>query len=131
MKLIALLLSFYMLIGSLIPRTDFSQLMHLGDLKAHYLEHQAEAATKNQSISFLDFCYIHFIDSSEHSEDNHEEEHQQLPFKSLNSIVALKSQEGITLPKTAYQFSFPAIPSYISPFYLNGFLTTICQPPSC
>ena len=131
MKLTALLLSFYMLIGSLIPRTDFSQLIHLGDLRAHYLEHQAEAASKNKSISFLDFCYIHFIDSSEHTEDNHEEEHQQLPFQSLNSIVALKSHEGIILPKTENEFSFPAISSYISPFYLKGFLTTICQPPSC
>jgi len=131
MKITALLLSFYMMLGSLIPRTDFSQLVYLGELKAHYLEHQEEAALEGVELSFVDFLCIHFIHTNEHSESDHEEDHHQLPLKTINSSTSFII-DHLTLPN----FNSPSRLStqeiaYTSPFYLIGFLSTAIQPPSC
>jgi len=131
MKYTALLLTFYMLIGSLIPRTDFSQLVHLGDLKAHYLTHKAEAIANNQTLSFLEFCYIHFVDTSQHSEDNHESEHNQLPFQSLNTVVQLDILSPTELSLSHSFVVYTNDQAYTNPFYLTGFGATFPIPPSC
>jgi len=78
-----------MLLGSFIPRTDFSQLVYLGDLKDHYLEHKVAAEQQNLSITFFDFLCQHFIDSNHHGEVDHEEDHHQLPLQTMNNFVEM------------------------------------------
>ncbi len=117
-----------MLIGSLFPYSDFSQLSHLADLKAHYLEHKTEAEQRNNSITFLDFLYTHFIDR--HSDADHEEDHHQLPFQSINASVTFLITT-ISLPVFSYSCKgFVKKIAYQCPFYLSGFLSTTIQPPS-
>ena len=119
-----------MLIGSFIPRTDFSQLVHLGELKEHYLEHQKEAALEGVSLTLFAFLYQHFIDSSEHSDVDHEEDHHELPLQTINSFV------NLMVPTTSlpdFEFStttFLSTISYQSPFYLSGFLSDTVHPPA-
>lgn len=130
MKIIALFLSLYMILGSLIPRTDFSQLLYLGELKVHYLEHKSVAEDQEHPISFLDFLYSHFIDISEHSDVDHEEDHHQLPLQTINFsnffiIDILMLPELINTSKKVLQKI-----AYLSPFYLNGFLFPAILPPS-
>lgn len=119
-----------MLIGSLIPRTDFSQLVYLGDLKEHYLEHKTEAAQQNLSISFFEFLYQHFIDSNQHSEIDHEEDHHQLPLQTMNSFVNLMLTPSFLLDLEWATTTFLPTISYQSPFYLSGFLSNMVHPPS-
>lgn len=119
-----------MLIGSFIPRTDFSQLVYLGDLKEHYLEHQKEAAIEGEDLSLFAFLYQHFIDSNQHSDVDHEEDHQELPLQTINSFVNLMVTTNF-LPD--FEFStntFLPIISYQSPFYLSGFLSNTVHPPA-
>jgi hypothetical protein len=119
-----------MALGSLIPKTDFSQLVHLGKLRAHYQEHQLEAALQHQSFTFFDFVYIHFINPDEHTDANHEEEHQQLPFQTItNAIVFIINHQVIPKFATRSQILLQHI-AYNNPFYLGGFLTNATQPPS-
>jgi len=119
-----------MLIGSFIPRTDFSQLVHLGELKEHYLEHQTEAALAGTSITLFAFLYQHFIDSNEHSDADHEDDHHELPLQTINSFVNLMVT---TTALPVFEFStttfLPTI-AYQSPFYLSGFLSNMVHPPA-
>ena len=130
MKITAFILAFYLLIGSLIPRMDFSQLMYLGDLKEHYLEHQEAAVEQQTSFTFLEFLYNHFIDSQQHSDVDHEEDHHKLPLQSFNGYVDFLLSSS-SLPEFVINKStFLLIIAYQCPFYLSGFQTNMVQPPS-
>ncbi len=119
-----------MLIGSLIPRTDFSQLVYLGDLKEHYQEHKAEAAQRNQPITFFDFLYQHFIDSNQHSDVDHEEDHHQLPLQTMNGFTNFMVTNSFLLHFEWPINTFLPIISYQSRFYLTGFLSNMVHPPA-
>lgn len=126
----ALFLAFYLLLGSCIPRSDYSQLGHLADLRAHFLEHQAEAIEAGETISFFDFLYIHFIDTNQHTDTNHEEDHQQLPLQSFNSVVSfiLSADAFLDCKLSTSTPSFTV--AYQNLFYLSGFLKNNMRPPS-
>ena len=130
MKITALLLAFYMLLGSFIPRSDFSQLAHIGDLRAHYLQHQAEANLQNQSITFLEFLYIHFIDLTQHAEGDHEEHHEELPFQSINLGISFLLTNMVLPVLVEIEPTLSPSILYQSPFYLVGFYPSTLQPPS-
>ena len=119
-----------MLIGSFIPRTDFSQLVYLGELKEHYLEHQKEAKIAGEDLTLFAFLYQHFIDSNQHSETDHEEDHQELPLQSINSFVNLMVTTNFLLDFEFFTNTFLPIISYQSPFYLSGFLSNTVHPPA-
>lgn len=119
-----------MLIGSLIPRTDFSQLVYLGDLKEHYQAHRAEAALEGVSITLLEFLCQHFIDSNHHADVDHEEDHHKLPLQTLNNFVNLMVSNS-DLPELTFTTNrFLSTISYQSPFYLSGFLSNMVHPPA-
>lgn len=87
MKIITFILAIYMLIGSLIPKTDFSQLLHLKDMMEHYTLHQEEATVAGNAFGLIDFIYIHFINPDAHELDDHEKNHdEQLPFQIFNTL---------------------------------------------
>ncbi|MFK7982988.1 MAG: hypothetical protein AB8G86_23615 [Saprospiraceae bacterium] len=130
MKIAALLLAFYMLIGSFIPRTDFSQLVYLGELKEHYQEHKAEAELQNLSITLFEFLYQHFIDSNQHADVDHEEDHHQLPLQTMNGFVDLMIPTSFLLDFEWSTTIFLPTISYQSPFYLSGFLSNMVHPPA-
>lgn len=120
-----------MLLGGLIPQSDFSQLVRLGELRTHYLEHKAEALAENKKLSFLDFLYIHYINLNQHADNDHEEDHHQLPLQNINNTINFFVNNTVPLSdfkETTTSFSPPI--AYQSPFYLGGFLSALVQPPS-
>jgi len=119
-----------MLLGGLIPRSDFSQLVHLVNARAHYMQHKAEAAAQNKAICSVYFIYIHFINTQKHDHADHEQEHEELPFQSINgSIVYLLNSLQLAELNLSKQTDFHYT-AYQSPFYLLGFLSTTVHPPS-
>ena len=120
-----------MLVGALFPRSDLSQLGRLADLKAHYLEHKAEAEQQNASITFFDFLSIHYLNTQQHnSNTDHEEDHHQLPFQSINGSVTFLLTTVLLPVFSDAEEDFIKTIAYQCPFYLNGFLSTTIQPPS-
>lgn len=75
-KYIALFMAFYFMFGSLLPRTDFSQLWQLDELVEHYQMHKAEARP-------LMFLWAHLTNPDGHEHPGHSDEHQQLPLQSV------------------------------------------------
>jgi hypothetical protein len=74
----AIFLGFLILLGSLMPQTNFEELAKLPDLIAHFQVHQM----KDESISFLSFINRHY--SSSH---RNEEDHSKLPLQKHCSCV--------------------------------------------
>ena len=79
-QITAIFLGFLILIGSLIPQTDFEELSKLPDLINHYQEHHA----KDDSLSFVSFLQEHYA-----SKHRNEEDHSKLPLQKHCSCVFL------------------------------------------
>ena len=78
--------------------TEIGQLLKLPNLIQHFSNHQED--TSGQNISLLDFLAIHYNDS-EHQSNQGKDNHQSLPFKTINqSVNTVLAFENIT------QFSF-------------------------
>ncbi len=77
-------MALYMLVGSLFPRTDFSQLVKVGNVVEHYRQHQADWRFSGEQLSLVQFLEIHFIAQDEHQQfPGHE--HSDLPFHTVNT----------------------------------------------
>jgi len=84
----AIFLGFLVLLGSMMPQTDFEELAKLPDLIAHFEEHQL----KDDSISFLSFINRHYSTSHRNEED-----HSKLPLQkhcSCMFIALIQSQSA-------------------------------------
>ncbi len=87
MRYLAFLLSVYFLIGGLIPHTDFSQLLKLGNLKAHYQVHHEETEDTHNKLSYFKFLISHlfFVHSHDNNHGHDHDDHQDLPFHSFGN----------------------------------------------
>jgi hypothetical protein len=123
MKLASLLLSLHILLGSLLPHADYTELSKLPDLYEHYQLHLAKS---NGKLSLTDFLAMHYTDS-QHSQSEGDVE---LPFQHHHTCVGAVVY---FLPDFQFQFT-PIEPtadlSYppLSPFFPTAF-TSIFQPP--
>jgi hypothetical protein len=130
LKPIAIILAFYLLLGSIFPRTDFSQLLRLADLAEHFSEHQAEAVANGQDVSWWNFLKIHFL----HTDHDHQEggdQHANLPFHSMDSSIAFNLL--CFSPKPPEQVLASAdsdLPFYRTTFPLSGYRPGIFHPPA-
>lgn len=79
----------------LCANTSIGQLLKVPNLLEHYKEHKNEDETS--TISFSQFIKLHY---SKNVDDNHEE-HQNLPFKTLDNVVSV-----FTFCFSQYQFHF-------------------------
>ncbi len=68
----------------LCSNTEIGQLLKLTNLIEHFTNHHEEF--NNHNISLLDFIIVHYGDEK-HDSDNKENNHQNLPFKTINSNV--------------------------------------------
>jgi hypothetical protein len=83
-KIIAITLSFQILLGSLFPRIDAVELAKIGELIEHYQEHKA---AENQDLSFVDFLIMHYSTASNHTKTA-KHSHQNLPnFNSHHAVI--------------------------------------------
>ncbi|WP_426092014.1 hypothetical protein [Flavobacterium sp. DSR3-2] len=93
-KIIAILFLFVFLCAN----TEMGQLLKLPNLLQHFSDHQKDYSSKN--ISLLDFIAIHYNDTQHHS-DQEEDNHQNLPFKTINQSV-----NNVLAFETIIEFSF-------------------------
>ena len=109
--------------------TEIGQLLKLPNLIQHFSNHQED--TSGQNISLLDFLAIHYNDS-EHHPNQGKDNHQSLPFKTINqSVNTVLAFENIT------QFSFRkpntisvnSTVSFSQDFYISSVFASIWLPP--
>jgi len=101
MRYTAIILSGYLLLGSIFPASDFCQLSRIPFLLNHFQEHQALAADKGEELNFLEFLSIHFYQTGEHPDSHPGSEHQDLPLQHLGSHIQLACQAE-TLPEVVF-----------------------------
>ncbi|MCB0559005.1 MAG: hypothetical protein H6573_03480 [Lewinellaceae bacterium] len=97
MKLTALILTLYFLLGSLLPGTDFSQLKKAPALWEHYNLHRSLVAAVGEKPSFFDFLYTHFWDTESHNHHDGGHSHQGLPLKTIHVFSHILPSGSIAL----------------------------------
>ena len=98
MKAMAMTLAVYLLLGSLFPRTDFSQLPRVAFAIQHLQQHLQEERASGEVRSVWEFAVKHFFNPQDHA-PGHEQEHSQLPLQSVNSIAAFTLTSPSVFPK--------------------------------
>ena len=128
MKFLANILAIYLLLGSFIPRTDFSQLLKLKDLQEHYQLHQLEARLAGVDFTIHEFLYDHFVQPDGHEHEG-EDDHEGLPMYSCPSsvLMAFANMDVEKMPSDLSVFS--TTPSFENNFYSFLSLSGIDRPP--
>ncbi|NRB46946.1 MAG: hypothetical protein HRU41_04690 [Saprospiraceae bacterium] len=129
MKLTAILLAFYIFLGSLFPGTDYGQFLRISDLVQHIQVHRLEAAEVGQAFSWKQFVYDHFINPDQHEHSNQTDNHE-LPFHVVNGTVLVWVGEVIDLTVNTQSPQIHHDKAYFNPFHLNGFQRSLKQPPA-
>ncbi|HMQ48552.1 MAG TPA: hypothetical protein PKA00_17610 [Saprospiraceae bacterium] len=126
MSLIAKILAFYFLLGSLFPKTDFGQLAHVPQMLQHYQEHRMFALQTGTSCSLLQFLQQHFMDpaSHEHSSDAH----NQLPFKHFHGSINYVIASALIIPPPSLGQLSCDLP-IAKEAILTGFIDNLFRPP--
>ena len=85
----------------LCANTEIGQLLKLPNLIEHFKEHQDHK--DEHSLSFIDFVKSHYNDNHKHSDTDKHDEHQNLPFKTINTnvntVIAFENQPTISFRK--------------------------------
>ncbi len=109
-RIIAITLSIQILLGSLFPRIDATELAKIGELIQHYQEHKA---TENHNLSFIDFLIMHYSTTSNHTKTA-KHSHQNLPnFNAHNSVLAYC--------EPAFKANIPSSEAHFKPFFEPNF----------
>lgn len=122
MKLTALTLALYLLLGSLMPGADYGQWGKWADALEHYQLHQQLAAEQGQELSFHDFLLEHFWNTDSHDHGDGGQSHQDLPLKHLHSfdhIVLQFFKPFIQLPPVVAKQVVPLALTHVSALYKN------------
>ena len=84
--------------------TEIGQLLKIPTLIQHFTEHHDD----DLDISFADFIDFHYNNDKQHSDTDKHDNHQNLPFKTINTnvntILAFESQTA---------FSFRKLPQHL------------------
>lgn len=127
MQLTAKILAIYFVLGSFLPKTDFSQLTKIYEMVEHYELHTLEANIEGMTYNFLNFLYDHFVNSDEHTHGD-ENSHQNLPFKVINSLITFISNH---FDFSGFSFSpvLSSQPKFVTNLHLTGFFSALFHPP--
>ncbi len=117
-----------MLIGSLIPKTDFSQLLHVFDLIEDYQIHKKTADKIGVEFCLVEFVMVHIFPCDEHKHDDTNPEN--LPCQSAHVSVLLFVNDIISEKNDISFPSFLNELSFQNNFYLTGFIKSLIHPPS-
>ncbi len=105
----AIILAFWLLLGSLFPKTDMEELCKVPILIKHYISEHA-------NLSFLTYLQLHYNDSKTHTDDN--KEHEQLPLQTHSNLC-------VNFVFTYFKFSYFLNNQVFMPIYtpkIFGFL---------
>ena len=129
MKHTSIILASYLFIGSLIPRIDFSQLLHLEYLVDHYQFHKEEARQLERSFSISEFISLHFFCSGDEHQHLNKSAHKDLPLHSFGSTYLFFCIETEFILLVKYPSSFARALEYLNRFHLKGFVSISPLPP--
>lgn len=123
MKFAAYFMSFYFLLGSFMPSSDWDEIPKVFELFNHYQHHQQSEA---QPISFMEFLALHYGGESKHKE---QEDHSRLPFSHVivSAFTAIVQQPVFrfeALEKTSQKVL--SIPKEFNP---RDHFSELLQPP--
>ena len=126
-RMFAKFFSFYFLLGSLLPGTNFSDLVRIPDLVDHYQLHVEEAALICEEYSILNFVNDHFINPDKHTQKGHDQDHQDLPLHNISPSLLMHCDFSL------FELVFQPGEAIIQFFYvlekLPGSSSPIFQPP--
>lgn len=88
----------YFLLISACPRMDISQLWYIADALRHFNVHFVESLEKGQDYNLWSFFSDHYVKVVQHTHENGESSHDQLPAQQL--------QEGISIAMVWTIFTF-------------------------
>jgi len=118
-----------MFLGSLIPHSDYSQLLKLRELVDHYELHKLEAQVAGEEMSLYEFFHLHFIIGDEH--EHHSSDHEDLPFQHFTSGM------NLYIFSNDFNFEFSNTRPFRNVQFMTDFLfideeylQTIFQPPA-
>ncbi len=128
MKATAMILAFYMTLGSCFPHADFSQLPKVIYAFQHFQQHQQEEAAAGRTTTFWQFVETHFFQPDRHPK-NHSQEHNQLPLQFISSLFAAVAPQAAPLlqPLLLLQHYTLFIPDLL--YMPTGFPNGIFRPP--
>ena len=114
----------------LCANTEIGQLLKFPNLIEHFVKHRDHA--DEQSISFLDFVKSHYNDNHKHSDTDKHDQHQNLPFKTintnLNTVIAFENQPTISFRKPIIIVVNNTVP-FPQEFYTSDVFASIWLPP--
>ncbi|MCB0619502.1 MAG: hypothetical protein KDC43_27895 [Saprospiraceae bacterium] len=84
MKSLAVFLALLFLVGSLFPRTDFSQLARIPVFLQHFSNHQQLARVEGTSESIVSFVVEHYVRGASHEHPGSGNPHQGLPLTTIS-----------------------------------------------
>lgn len=114
----------------LCANTEIGQLLKLPNLIHHFLEHHEHG--DDHTVSFIDFVKSHYNSNKQHSDKDKHDNHQNLPFKTINTnvntVLAFENQAIFSFTKP---ISIPinnTVPFHRE-FYSSFAFANIWQPP--
>ncbi|UOR03895.1 hypothetical protein MUN82_13165 [Hymenobacter aerilatus] len=131
-SVLAFFLALLMLLGSLIPQNDLSELTKLPELLDHYQYHHTVAGG---SLSLSEFLVLHYSPNTTHylhaHSAQHNIEHQKLPLHSHHDCVMaayVLPTRPIVVPLRVH-WPTPALRASEGPMYAFSFSRALLQPP--
>ncbi len=128
MKALVYILSFYMMLGSLFPQGDFSQLPKVVYAFKHLQEHRKQETQAGRTVSWWTFLELHFFNPNEHGA-GHEHQHSQLPLHSFNGAFVIAAFFDQIFPEFNILKTTQSIFLANQSLHLPGFLSDIFRPP--
>lgn len=114
----------------LCANTEIGQLLKLPNLIEHFFEHHNHK--DEHSISFIDFVKSHYNDNHKHSDTDKHDEHQNLPFKTINTnintVIVFEKQPIFSFRKPISIAVKNTVP-YHREFYTSNVFACIWLPP--
>ncbi|EIA07382.1 MAG: hypothetical protein K2Y30_14250 [Flavobacteriaceae bacterium] len=112
----------------LCANTEIGQLLKIPTLIQHFTEHHDD----DLDISFADFIDFHYNNDKQHSDTDKHDNHQNLPFKTINTnvntILAFESQTAFSFRKLNIISLNRTVP-FSQDFYISSVFASIWLPP--
>ncbi len=114
----------------LCANTEIGQLLKLPNLIIHFTEHHNHE--NERGISFIDFVISHYNNKEKHTDSDKHDEHQNLPFKTLNTninIVLAFVNQPIFSVRKSITISLKNIVPFHEELYTSNVFACIWLPP--
>ena len=114
----------------LCANTEIGQLLKIPNLIEHYFEHHDHKEEHN--MSFLEFVKSHYNANHKHSDTDKHDDHQNLPFKTLNSTVSFAIMfefQKYVSPTKPQHIIYKITTPFSKEFYTSDVFACIWLPP--